>query len=46
MDVRALQISKYGVPAKVVEFVDVPKPDTPKANEVLDAVECAPINQS
>ncbi len=43
---EALQISKYGVPAEVVELVDLPDPDAPKANEVLVAVEYAPINQS
>ena len=43
---EALQISKYGVPAEVVELVDLPDPDAPKSNEVLVAVEYAPINQS
>ncbi len=43
---EALQISEYGVPAEVVELVHIPDPDAPKANEVLVAVEYAPINQS
>jgi len=43
---KALQISKYGVPAEVVELVDIAEPDTPKANQVLVAVEYAPINHS
>lgn len=43
---EALQISKYGVPSEVVELVDTPDPDAPKASEVLVAVEYAPINQS
>jgi NADPH:quinone reductase-like Zn-dependent oxidoreductase len=46
MNMKALQISKHGLPAEVVELVDIPEPDAPKANEVLVAVEYAPINQS
>jgi NADPH:quinone reductase-like Zn-dependent oxidoreductase len=46
VDVKALQISKHGLPVEVVELVDIPEPDSPKANEVLVAVEYAPINQS
>jgi NADPH:quinone reductase-like Zn-dependent oxidoreductase len=43
---KALQFSSYGVPAEVVELVDIPEPDAPKTNEVLIAVEYAPINHS
>jgi NADPH:quinone reductase-like Zn-dependent oxidoreductase len=43
---KALQISKYGIPAEVVQLVETPEPDAPKADEVLVAVEYAPINQS
>ncbi len=43
---KALQISKYGVPEEVVELVDIPEPDAPKADELLVAVEYAPINNS
>jgi len=43
---EALQISRYGVPAEVVELVEIPDPEAPQANEVLVAVEYAPINQS
>ncbi|HEX2681019.1 MAG TPA: zinc-dependent alcohol dehydrogenase family protein [Candidatus Dormibacteraeota bacterium] len=43
---EALQISKHGVPAEVVQLVDISEPDAPKTNEVLAAVEYAPINQS
>jgi NADPH:quinone reductase-like Zn-dependent oxidoreductase len=43
---KALQISRHGAAAEVVELVDIPEPDPPKVNEVLVAVEYAPINQS
>src|SRR5713101_364448 len=46
VDMKALQISKYGVPEEVVELVDIPEPDAPKADELLVAVEYAPINNS
>jgi hypothetical protein len=36
---KALQISRYGIPSEVVEVVDVAEPDAPRANEVLAAVE-------
>ena len=36
---RALQISAYGDPLKVLELVDVPEPGVPGAGEVLIDVE-------
>jgi NADPH:quinone reductase-like Zn-dependent oxidoreductase len=43
---KALQMAKYGAPQEVVELVDLPEPEAPKADEVLAAVEYAPINHS
>jgi trans-2-enoyl-CoA reductase len=43
---KVLQMSKYGVPHEVVELVDLPEPEAPSADEVLAAVEYAPINHS
>jgi NADPH:quinone reductase-like Zn-dependent oxidoreductase len=43
---KALQMIRYGVPQEVVELVDLPEPDGPNADEVLAAVEYAPINHS
>jgi len=43
---KALQMSKYGIPSEVVKLVDIPEPDHPKPNEVLVAVEFSPINHS
>ncbi len=43
---KALQMSKHGMPAEVVQLVELPEPDGPKADEVLVAVEYAPINHS
>ncbi len=42
----ALQISTFGEPSDVVERVEIPDPDAPIANEVLVAVEYAPINNA
>jgi NADPH:quinone reductase-like Zn-dependent oxidoreductase len=42
----ALQISTFGEPSDVVERVKIPDPDAPMVNEVLVAVEYAPINSS
>ncbi len=42
----ALQISTFGEPSDVVERVKIPDPEAPMANEVLVAVEYAPINSS
>jgi len=42
---RALQISAYGEPLKVLELVDVPEPGVPGAGEVLVEVELAPLNK-
>ena len=43
---KALQMSNYGVPQEVVELVDLPEPEAPRADDVLAAVEYAPINHS
>jgi NADPH:quinone reductase-like Zn-dependent oxidoreductase len=43
---KALQISRYGKPQEVVELVDLPDPGAPGPNEVVAAVEYAPINIS
>src|SRR5260370_10491046 len=43
---RALQIATFGDPAEVVQLVEIPEPDDPRAGEVLVAVEYAPINTS
>jgi enoyl-ACP reductase-like protein len=37
-NMKALQISKHGLPAEVVEPVDIPEPDAPEANGLLVAV--------
>ncbi len=42
----ALQISTFGEPSDVVKRVEIPDPGAPMANEVLVAVEYAPINSS
>src|SRR6266849_11180005 len=42
----ALEISTFGEPSDVVELVTIPDPDSPIANEVLVAVEYAPIDHS
>ncbi len=42
---RALQISAYGDPFKVLELVDIPEPGEPGAGEVLIDVELAPLNK-
>src|SRR6201997_5929672 len=42
---RALQISAYGDPLKVLELVDVPEPGVPGAGEVLVDIELAPLNK-
>jgi len=41
---RALQISAYGDPLKVLELVDIPEPSAPGSGEVLIDVELAPLN--
>src|SRR6202790_5853182 len=41
---RALQISAYGDPLKVLELADIPEPGVPGAGEVLIDVELAPLN--
>src|SRR5258706_5574471 len=43
---RALQIATFGDPAEVVELVELPEPDAPRAGEALVALEYAPINPS
>jgi len=42
----ALEISTFGEPSDVVELVTIPDPDSPIANEVLVAVEYAPIDHA
>ncbi len=42
----ALEISTFGEPSDVVEQVTIPDPDSPIANEVLVAVEYAPIDHA
>ena len=42
----ALQISTFGEPSDVLELVTIPEPHDPLANEVLVAVEYAPISNS
>jgi NADPH:quinone reductase-like Zn-dependent oxidoreductase len=42
----ALQISRFGEPSDVLELVKLPDPHDPLANEVLLAVEYAPISDS
>jgi Alcohol dehydrogenase GroES-like domain len=42
----ALEISTFGEPSDVVEQVTIPDPDSPIANEVLVAVEYAPIDNA
>src|SRR5258708_17707829 len=42
----ALEISTFGEPSDVVEEVTIPDPDSPIANEVLVAVEYAPIDNA
>src|SRR3989442_924589 len=42
----ALQISRFGEPSDVLELVKLPDPHDPLANEVLVAMEYAPINNS
>jgi len=36
---KALQMSNYGVPQEVVELVDLPEPEAPRADDVLAAVD-------
>lgn len=43
---QAIQISTYGEPAEVLELANIPEPAAPGANQVLIAVEFAPINNS
>jgi len=43
---EALEISTFGEPSDVVEQVTIPDPDSPIANEVLVAVEYAPIDHA
>ena len=43
---KALQIARHGAPYEVVELVELPEPAAPGSDEVLVAVEYAPINFS
>lgn len=40
----ALQLSAFGEPSEVIELVNLPDPEPPKANEVLIGMEYAPVN--
>lgn len=40
----ALQLSAFGEPSEVIELVNLPDPEPPKANEVLIGMEYAPLN--
>lgn len=41
---HAVQLTVYGNPIDGLEYVDLPEPDPPGANEVLIGVELSPIN--
>ncbi len=41
---RAVHLTSYGNPVDGLEFVDIPEPDRPAANQVLIGVEFSPIN--
>src|SRR5258708_39942114 len=42
----ALQLSTFGEPSEVIELVNLPDPEPPKANEALIGVQYAPVNHS
>src|SRR6266436_2453300 len=41
---RAVQLTAFGNPVDGLEYVDIPEPDAPGANQVLIGVEFSPIN--
>jgi NADPH:quinone reductase-like Zn-dependent oxidoreductase len=41
---RAVQLTSFGNPVYGLEYVDIPEPDAPGANQVLIGVEFSPIN--
>jgi hypothetical protein len=41
---KVLRISKHGLRSEVMELVDIPEPDAPKAGGLPAAVEHAPIS--
>src|SRR5258708_24805801 len=43
---HAIQIRNFGPPLEVLEFIELPEPAAPAADEVLVGVEFAPINMN
>jgi len=43
---HAIQIRNFGPPLEVLEFIELPEPSAPAADEVLVGVEFAPINMN
>jgi NADPH:quinone reductase-like Zn-dependent oxidoreductase len=43
---RAVQLTAFGNPVDGLEYVDIPEPDAPGADQVLIGVEFSPINPS
>src|ERR1700722_1524461 len=41
---RAVHLTAFGNPVDGLEFVDIPEPDAPGANQILTEVEFSPIN--
>jgi len=41
---RAVQLTAFGNPVDGLEYVDMPEPDAPGADQVLIGVEFSPIN--
>ena len=41
---RAVQLTAFGNPVDGLEYVDMPEPDAPGADQVLISVEFSPIN--
>ena len=41
---RAVQLTSFGDPVDVLQYVDIPEPDAPGPNQVLIGVEFSPIN--
>jgi NADPH:quinone reductase-like Zn-dependent oxidoreductase len=43
---QAIQMRNFGPPLEVLEFIDLPEPSAPAADEILVGVEFAPINMN
>ena len=43
---HAIQMRNFGSPLEVLEFIELPEPSVPGADEVLVGVEFAPINMN